>query len=37
MRNPVKEQLEKGEVAIGTFVGVGHPDVTERLSILGFD
>ncbi len=37
MRNPLKEKLEKGEVAIGTFVSTGHPDVTERLSMLGFD
>ena len=37
MRNPVKEKLQKGESAIGTFVGIGHPDVTERLSIVGFD
>lgn len=37
MRNPVKEKLQKGEVAIGTFVGIGHPDVTERLSVVGFD
>ncbi len=27
----------KGQFAIGTFVGLGHPDVTERLSRLGFD
>lgn len=37
MRNPVKEKLQKGESAIGTFVGIGHPDITERLSIVGFD
>lgn len=37
MRNPVKEKLQNGEVAMGTFVGIGHADVTERLSILGFD
>lgn len=37
MRNPVKEKLQKGEQAIGTFVSIGHPDVTERLSIIGFD
>jgi len=37
MRNPVREKLGKGEVAVGTFVGIGHPDITERLSMIGFD
>ena len=37
MRNPAKEKILRGEVAVGAFVGIGHPDVTERLSILGFD
>lgn len=37
MRNPVKEKLLKGEVALGTFIGIGHPDITERLSVMGFD
>ena len=37
MHNPAKEKLQKGEVAIGTFVGTGHPDITERLSVVGFD
>jgi 2-keto-3-deoxy-L-rhamnonate aldolase RhmA len=37
MRNPLKEKLQDGKVAMGTFVSIGHPDVTERLSILGFD
>jgi len=37
MHNPVKEKLNSGQVATGTFVGIGHPDVTERLSIIGFD
>lgn len=37
MHNPVKEKLQNGEAAIGTFVAIGHPDVTERLSVLGFD
>jgi len=37
MRNPVKEKLQKGEVALGTFVWIAHPDVTERLSMAGFD
>lgn len=37
MKNPLKEKLRKGEAVIGTFVGLGHPDVTEWLSRLGFD
>jgi len=37
MKNPLKEKLQRGEVAIGTFVALGHPDVTERLSMMGFD
>lgn len=37
MRNPLKEKLNRGEVVIGTFVALGHPDVTERLSVMGFD
>lgn len=37
MKNPLKERLKKGEVVIGTFVGLGHPDVTEWLSQIGFD
>ena len=37
MRNPVKEKLQKGEVTIGTFIKIGHPDISERLSMVGFD
>jgi len=37
MKNPLKEKLQRGEVATGTFVAIGHPDVTERLSMMGFD
>ena len=37
MKNLLKEKLKKGQAVIGTFVGLGHPDVTERLSRLGFD
>jgi len=37
LKNLLKEKLQKGQVVIGTFVGLGHPDVTERLSRLGFD
>ena len=37
MKNPLKEKLQQGEAVIGTFVEIGHPDVTEWLSRLGFD
>jgi len=37
VKNLLKEKLQKGQVAIGTFVSLGHPDVTESLSRLGFD
>jgi len=37
LKNLLKEKLQKGQVVIGTFVALGHPDVTERLSRLGFD
>jgi 2-keto-3-deoxy-L-rhamnonate aldolase RhmA len=33
----LKEKIERGQPVIGTFVGLGHPDVTEVLSRLGFD
>jgi 2-dehydro-3-deoxyglucarate aldolase len=37
LKNPLKEKLQRGEAVIGTFVEIGHPDVTEWLSRLGFD
>jgi len=37
VKNLLKEKLQKGRVVIGTFIDLGHPDVTERLSRLGFD
>jgi 2-keto-3-deoxy-L-rhamnonate aldolase RhmA len=37
MKNPLKEKLRRGEAVIGTFVELGHPDVTEWLAHLGFD
>lgn len=37
MKNTLKEELLKGKAAIGTFVQIGHPDVTEILSQIGFD
>lgn len=37
MKNPLKEKLNREEAVIGTFVSIGHPDVAEWLSRLGFD
>ena len=37
MKNQLKARLKKGETITGTFVGLGHPDVTEWLSRLGYD
>lgn len=37
MKNLLKDKLNRGEAVLGTFVGLGHPDVTERLSRVGFD
>jgi 2-keto-3-deoxy-L-rhamnonate aldolase RhmA len=37
VRNILKEKLKKGDSVIGTFVEIGHPDITEWLSRLGFD
>jgi len=37
MKNSLKEKLMNGEQVVGCFVGLGHPDVTEKLSSKGFD
>ncbi len=37
MKNLLKEKLRKGENAVGTFVELGHPDVTNILSHAGLD
>ena len=37
MKNLLKEKLNRGEAVIGTFVEMGHPDITEILSHMGFD
>jgi 2-keto-3-deoxy-L-rhamnonate aldolase RhmA len=37
LKNILKEKLKQGQPVIGTFVGLGHPDVTEVLSRIGFD
>ena len=37
MKNQLKETLKAGKAAIGTFIQIGHPDITEMLSNAGFD
>ena len=37
MKNQLKEKMKAGERVIGTFVEIGHPDITEWLSRIGFD
>jgi len=37
VRNLIKEKLRRGRAVTGAFVGLGHPDVTEMLSRMGFD
>ncbi len=37
MKNILKEKLQRGETVVGILTGLGHADVTEQLSRLGFD
>jgi 2-keto-3-deoxy-L-rhamnonate aldolase RhmA len=37
LKNKLKEKLQRNQAVIGTFVGIGHPDVSEWLSRQGFD
>ena len=37
MKNLLKEKVKAGQPVLGTFVEIGHPDITEWLSRLGFD
>jgi len=37
MRNLVKRKLRSGKPSIGTWISVGHPDVSMYLADLGFD
>ena len=37
MKNLLKEKLREDKPVLGTFAGLGHPDVTEMLSRMGFD
>jgi len=37
MRNFVKRKLKAGKPSVGTWVSVGHPDVTMYLADMGFD
>lgn len=33
----MKAKLKRGEVSLGAWVSIGHPDIPERLANLGFD
>jgi len=35
--NPVKEKLKAGKATVGTWVNMSNPDVSEQLSMFGFD
>lgn len=35
--NKVKKKLKQGKVSVGPWVRMGHPDIAELLSIVGFD
>jgi 2-keto-3-deoxy-L-rhamnonate aldolase RhmA len=37
MKNLLKEKLNEGEVVYGTFLTIGHPDVSEIIGSVGFD
>ena len=37
MKNKLKEILERGEVALGVSVSIGHPDIAEIIGKIGFD
>ena len=37
MKNPLKEIVRNGGVAIGCLVHIGHPEITEMLSNVGYD
>lgn len=37
MKNILKEKLQRGETVVGILTGLGHADVTEQLSRIGFD
>ena len=37
MTNPLKEKLRRGEISIGTWSSISHPDVAEILSQCGYD
>jgi len=37
LKNRVKAMIKEGKTAIGIWISIGHPDVTEILSRVGFD
>lgn len=36
-RNCVKRKLKEGKTSVGTWIGIGHPDIPDILANLGFD
>lgn len=37
MKNFVKEKLKNGEISVGTFASIAHPEIPEMLSSVGFE
>jgi 2-dehydro-3-deoxyglucarate aldolase len=37
MKNPLREMVMNGKIAVGTLVHIGHPEITEMLSLIGYD
>ena len=37
MKNPVKIKLKAGKISLGSWISIGHMDISERLANIGFD
>jgi len=37
LKNALKAKMKRGEVAIGTTISIGHPDIAETLGDIGYD
>jgi 2-keto-3-deoxy-L-rhamnonate aldolase RhmA len=37
LKNALKAKLKRGEVALGTTISIGHPDIAETLGEIGYD
>ena len=37
MVNPIKQKLKAGRATVGTWIEMNNPDISEQLSMLGFD